>query len=101
QSAIDSVETTLMYIVDTGEKPVSDSVAHGAKPVHSGTYEDRPATIHNARLLNPPPALEREGFTLVTHDTRVENFYDEDAVRRVYYPEMEQLIKAQSGAARV
>lgn len=90
-----------MYIVDTGEKPVSDSVAQGAKPVHTGTYEDRPAVIHNARRLNPPPALESEGFTLVEHDTRVENFYDEDEVRRVYYPEMERLIKEQSGAARV
>jgi len=97
----ESVETSLMYIVDTGEKPVSNSVAHGAKPVHIGTYEDRPATIHNARLLNPPAALEREGFILVVHDTQVKNFYDEDEVRRVYYPEMERLIKAESGAARV
>src|SRR5262249_22715174 len=31
----------------------------------------------------------------------VADFYDEDEVRRVYYPEMEALVKAESGASRV
>jgi hypothetical protein len=37
----------------------------------------------------------------VPHDTKVADFYDEDEIRRVYYPEMEALIKAESGAKRV
>jgi hypothetical protein len=45
--------------------------------------------------------LERHGFRFVRHDTRVKEFYDEDEIRRVYYPEMEALIKAESGAKRV
>ena len=45
--------------------------------------------------------LERNGFRFVRHDTKVADFYDEDEIRRVYYPEMETLIKAQSGAKRV
>jgi hypothetical protein len=97
----ESVDTILMYIVDSGEKPVSNSAAHGAKPVHTGTYEDRPATIHNARLLREPPALEREGFTLVDHETKVTDFYNEDEIRALYYSEMERLIAQQSGAKRV
>ena len=35
------------------------------------------------------------------HDTRVTDFFDEAEVRRVYYPEMENLVKAESGASRV
>ena len=35
------------------------------------------------------------------HDTKVADFYNEDDVRRVYYPEMEALVKAESGASRV
>ena len=100
-STPESVETSLMYIVDTGAKPVSDSIAPGAKPVHTGTYEDRSATIRNARLLGERPTLEREGFTLVEHETQVGNFYDAEEIRAVYYPEMERLIKEASGAARV
>jgi hypothetical protein len=101
EAAGESVETKLMYLVDTGERPVSNSVAHGARPVHTGAYEDRPATIRNARLLRERPQLEREGFTLVDHETKVRNFYDEDEIRRVYYPEMEWLIREASGAAHV
>lgn len=102
EAAVASVETKLMYLVNTGEKPVSHSNAPGATPVHhTGTYEDRPATIHNARLLRARPTLEREGFTLVNHETQVANFYDEEEIRSVYYPEMERLIKEASGAARV
>src|SRR5215469_2978526 len=37
----------------------------------------------------------------VHHDTKVSEFYDEDEIRRVYYREMEALIKAESGARRV
>jgi hypothetical protein len=100
-AAPEAVDTILMYIVDTGEKPVSNSAEHGTKPVHTGTYEDRPATIRNARLLREPPTLEREGFTLVDHETRVADFYNENEIRAVYYPEMERLIAAESGAKRV
>ena len=46
-------------------------------------------------------ALERDGFRFVRHDTRVADFFNEDEVRRVYYPEMEALVKAESGASRV
>src|SRR5205085_3215614 len=46
-------------------------------------------------------ALEQDGFRFVSHDTKVADFFNEDEIRRVYYPEMENLIKAQSGAARV
>ncbi len=45
--------------------------------------------------------LDRDGFRFVRHDTKVADFFDEDEVRRVYYPEMEALVKAESGASRV
>jgi hypothetical protein len=37
----------------------------------------------------------------VRHETAVLNLYDPDAVRRVYYPEMEKLVASATGAARV
>jgi hypothetical protein len=45
--------------------------------------------------------LERNGFRFVPHDTKMADFFDEDEIRRVYYPEMEALIKTESGAKRV
>ena len=57
--------------------------------------------IHNGRLHGAEFELERQGFRFVRHDTRVTDFFDEAEVRRVYYPEMENLVKAESGASRV
>ena len=45
--------------------------------------------------------LEQNGFHFVRHDTKVEDFFDEEELRRVYYSEMEALVKAEIGASRV
>jgi hypothetical protein len=102
EQSFDFVEASLNYLVDTGEKPVSQSTAPGTTPVqHTGKYADRPATIHNGRLIRDRLSLELEGFIFINHETKVSDFYDEDQVRSVYYPEMERLIKDVSGASRV
>ncbi len=102
EQSFDFVEASLNYLVDTGDKPVSQSNAPGTTPVqHTGKYEERPATIHNGRLIRDRLSLEREGFTFINHETKVSDFYDEGQVRSVYYPEMERLIKDVSGASRV
>ncbi len=45
--------------------------------------------------------LDGQGFDLITEVTHVQNFYDGEEVRRVYYPEMEALVKKATGAAKV
>jgi hypothetical protein len=45
--------------------------------------------------------LDKQGFLLQPHETKVVNFYDEDEVQTVYYPEVEQLVQAVTGAAKV
>jgi hypothetical protein len=57
--------------------------------------------IHNARLLTPAPTLDREGFQLVRHVTKVDDFYDPERIKSVYYPEVEGLLKSVTGASRV
>ena len=66
-----------------------------------GTPDPRQVTIRNARPHAGEFALDRDGFRFVRHDTKVADFFDEREVNRVYYPEMEALVKAESGAARV
>src|SRR5260370_36216450 len=69
--------------------------------VGGGNSDPHRLVIRNGRLEADRFALERNGFRFVRHDTKVVDFFDEDEVRRVYYPEMEALVKAESGAARV
>lgn len=91
-----------MYLVDTGEKPVSHSNAPGTTPIqHRGRYEERPVTVHNGRPIIDSLSLDRQGFLFVKHETKVKDFYDEAELRSVYYPEMERLVKEMSGAFRV
>ncbi len=97
-----TVEATLNYIVDTGEKIFTETAAPGGSDVRSGgTQDPRRVTIHNGRPHAGEFALDRHGFRFVPHDTRMRDFFDEDEVRRVYYPEVQALIKAESGASRV
>jgi hypothetical protein len=100
--APDQIEATLNYIVDDGSKVFTIVAGPGGQDVRSGgTPDPQRVTIHNGRLHEKNFVLERHGFRFLRHDTKVKEFYDEDEIRRVYYPEMEALIKAESGAKRV
>ena len=96
------VEAELDYIVDDGIPPVRyvdwPEEAHKA---HPPKYEKHRTRINDGRGMVDAFTLPSHGFALVQQDTAVGDFYDEDEVRGVYYPETERLIQAQSGAARV
>src|SRR5262245_833467 len=97
-----SIEATLNYIVETDEQVFTQTASPGSLDVRAGGKQDpRRVTIENGRSFADRFALDRDGFRFVRHDTKVADFYNEDEIRRVYYPEMEALIKAQSGASRV
>ena len=98
-----TLEATLSYFVDTETMPVTLVGAPGGsdRRVGGGTSEPRRVVLRNGRLEVDDFVLERNGFRFVHHDTKVAVFFDEDEVRRVYYPEMQALVKAETGAARV
>ena len=98
---LDYVEAELDYIVDDGipavrymDWPEKEHLAH--KPA----YEKHLATIHNGRADPAQFTLPSHGFAFVDHHTKVKDFFDEDEVRSVYYPETEALIQAHSGGAK-
>ena len=99
---IDFVEAEHDYIVAAGFPPVRyvdwPAQAHKA---HPATYEKHQTRIHNGRSTRGSFTLQSHGFSLVDHITRVQDFFDEEEVVRVYHPETEELIKSTSGAARV
>jgi hypothetical protein len=98
--APETIEATLNYIVDDGNKVFTIVASPGGSDTRSGgTPDPRRVKIHNGR--GKDFVLERNGFRFVHHDTKVADFYDEAEIKRVYYPEMVELIKAESGAKRV
>jgi hypothetical protein len=57
--------------------------------------------IADARQASPPPSLDRDGFTLVPHETGVQDFTDADATAAIYPNEIEALIARLTGADHV
>jgi hypothetical protein len=102
EAAPDTIEATLNYIVNDGSRIFTVTAGPGGQDVRSGgTPDPRRVTMHNGRPHVREFTLEHDGFRFVRHETKVADFYDEDEIRRVYYAEMEALIKAESGAKRV
>jgi hypothetical protein len=101
-AAADTIEATLNYIISDGSPVFTIVATPGGRDGRSGATPDpRRVVIHNGRPHAGEFALERDGFRFIRHDTKMADFYDEDEIRRVYYPEMEALIKAESGCRRV
>jgi hypothetical protein len=97
-----AIEAFINYSVDTGEKPASYGGISSAEAdkKRTGKYREYKMPIYDGRAV-AELSLEREGFILVRHETKVKDFYDETEVRSIYYPEIEKLVKETSGAKRV
>jgi len=97
-----AVTAGLQYTVDTGVKPVNETFGPGnIRRRTSGETEERPTAIRNGRPLKDELDLEVTGFEFVEHRTGVRDFFDAGELKRVYYPEVEALVKKVSGASRV
>jgi hypothetical protein len=97
-----SIEAYLSYHRDTGETPFTYTGGTGSIEVrHSDTRELHRMLIHDGRPLAGRFTLDGNGFRFIRHDTRVADFYDDAELRAVYYPEMERLVKDETGASRV
>ncbi|HEY6258253.1 MAG TPA: CmcJ/NvfI family oxidoreductase [Xanthobacteraceae bacterium] len=102
RSSEGSIEATLNYFLDTGEKPFTTTGGPGSLDVRTGGAPDpHRVMLRNGRREASDFTLDRNGFRFVSHDTKVVDFFDEAQIRATYYPEMEALVKAQSGASRV
>lgn len=99
---LEAVTVEIPYTVDTGEVLVNESF--GPKNIHgrrTGTVQRKTMTVLNGRALAEKLSLDDQGLVFVEHKTKVADFFDEDQVRAVYYPEIEKLIRRESGASRV
>jgi hypothetical protein len=96
----ETIDAVLNYVIDDGTKIFTETGAPGANDRRSGGKPDpRLVTLRNGRHRDF--TLERDGFHFIHHDTKVTDFFDEGEVQRVYYPEMDALVRAESGARRV
>jgi len=99
---IDFIEAELKFAVDTGEPPiVNHEVPSGSPDRYPYPTNYHRIRLNNARKLENPLDLDREGFILVDRPTNVVNFFDETELTTNYYLETRQLVKDATGATDV
>ena len=100
--ALPAVSAQLTYIA-----PGNSSPRVRVYPPSSGIATERPASvqhrvsIRDARGVAADLRLDVHGFELHSNRTAFAGFYDEAAVRERYYPEVEQTMRALTGALAV
>ena len=102
KNSLPSVRTTVQFTKDDGNTPVSIVREAGTGPdSRKGHFVDHEISIYDGRPIADDLSLDRQGFTLTRFPTAVKDFYDEDEVRSVYYPEMEKIVRQATGCSKV
>lgn len=57
--------------------------------------------IHDLRPIRQDFTLDKAGFELINHVTKVKDFTDDDHVKEVYYPEITEIVKRVTGGDHV
>jgi hypothetical protein len=100
--SLPAVEAELNYLVPTARRPRTYTYAPpNDEPQTTIANEAHHVPIHDARPAADWISLDDEGFGLIEHRTAVRDFYDEDQIKRVYYPEAEHALQQVTGASRV
>ena len=96
------VDAVLNYLVPMHEKPRNYAYEPPpGVPQTNASWEPHAMPIHDIRAAAGGFSLDGAGLELVEHESAVRDFYDEDELRRVYYPEAERLVAEATGAGRV
>ncbi|MEX2615741.1 MAG: CmcJ/NvfI family oxidoreductase [Alphaproteobacteria bacterium] len=96
-----AVEGELHYIIGDGPSIRYIDWPEEAHKEQLPQYEPHKVRIENGRKAAEPFELQKHGFVFRQHRTAVKNFFDEQDVLNTYYPEIENLIRKESGASRV
>lgn len=94
------VTATIRYLTPTDQRPVyyaSQAGADAQFDIDVG-FEERSVTIHDARVRQPAPTLDREGFMLLDHASGIDDFYQLSAQQERYEAELVAMVCQATGA---
>lgn len=101
-SNLSHVTADMNYLVPMTERPRNYTFEPPAGvPRTNADHEAHAVKIRDARPIADHVSLDANGFALLQHRSAVKDFFDDEEVRRVYYPEVERLVKEATGAYRV
>lgn len=93
---------TLSFIRPQETKPEFQSAAlTGGAPKLFFNMERHTVTIAEMRDMADMLSIDREGFRLLSYAAAIDDLYDNAAIKQVYYPEIQALLRRELGASRV
>jgi hypothetical protein len=96
------VEAELNYLAPMTERPRYYAYEpEPGEPRSNLTPEPHQMHIHSLRPIADDLGLDVQGFALLEQRSAVKDFWDDDEVRRVYYPEAERFLAEATGASRI
>jgi hypothetical protein len=96
------IKAELNYLAPTKERPRTYTYEPPADvPRSTAANEPHTVRINDVRPILSEVSLDTHGFDLVQHRSAVRDFYNEQEVKAIYYPEAEQLLREVTGADRV
>jgi hypothetical protein len=100
-ASLDSIVAPLNFLAPMAEKPVAYNYepppGTSARTGHNVEFQ---VPIRDARPMTGRLSLDKEGFVLLHHQTAMTDFYDEEQIKSVYYPECERVMCEATGAVR-
>jgi hypothetical protein len=98
-----AVHATLNYLHRTDRRPYlyMFDPPEGVPAAWGEIHPVPDVPVRNGRLLPEPPSLDGKGFEFHAQETAVTDFYDPDQIRDIYYPEIEKLLAAVTGAEKI
>ncbi|GAB5468949.1 MAG: CmcJ/NvfI family oxidoreductase [Rhodospirillales bacterium] len=98
-----STRGQIRYLASHDERPIIHVPAEGGEELRrrSARYADHSVAITDLRPLAKALTLDDDAIVLRQSPTAVADLYDDQAVERDYYAEVEALLTAETGAARV
>jgi hypothetical protein len=96
------IKAELNYLVPMNERPRNYTFDPPPGVARSNTaHEAHRVPIHSARPIETDISLDRQGFALLHYQSAVRDLWNEDELRRIYYPEAERVIAEATGADKV
>jgi hypothetical protein len=101
-STLPRVEATMNYLAPMTERPRNYTFEPPAGvPRTNVVNEPHQLAIHSLRPVADLVSLDANGFALINAKSAVRDFFDDEEVRRVYYPEVARAVREATGADRV
>ena len=84
-----------------GEARIRVFPPSSGRKIESPERERIPVPVYDCRPILAELTLDEAGFQVLSHRSAFHDFYDPEQVKKVYYPESVELIKAATGALEV